>query len=296
MTTFRELATVRHHGMLLTDYEFPVPLDHDKRSSESLVVFARAVKNAEKSEAIRPWLIFLQGGPGFAGPRPSTKSDWLKRALEDYHVLLLDSRGNGRSSVVLPQTLALRGDARAQADYLMHFRADSIVRDAELIRRELLGDTPWSVLGQSYGGFCAVHYLSAYPRGLSEAFITGGLPPLDGNVDDYYRHTYPEVQRKTRKFFARYPSDRELCSRVLEHLHRNEVLMPTGARLTPRRFQQVGFMLGMDDGMESLHYLLENAFCKGVVGDELSAVFLSDLERSQGFDTHPIVSVLHEMC
>ena len=35
--------------------------------------------------------------------------DWLKPALADYHVLLLDSRGNGRSSVVLPQTLALRG-------------------------------------------------------------------------------------------------------------------------------------------------------------------------------------------
>ena len=159
---------------------------------------------------------------------------------------------------MLPQTLARRGDARAQADYLMHFRADSIVRDAEIIRRQLVGERePWSVLGQSYGGFCAVHYLSAHPHGLREVFITGGLPPLAGSADDYYRHTYPEVQRKTRKFFARYPADRELCARIMEHLHKREVTLPTGGRLTVRRFQQVGFMLGFDDGNENLHYLLE---------------------------------------
>ena len=52
------------------------------------------------------------------------------------------------------QTLARLGSAQAQADYLKHFRADSIVRDAEVIRRELTGGEPWALLGQSYGGFC----------------------------------------------------------------------------------------------------------------------------------------------
>jgi len=297
MTPFRTLATVRHHGMELTDYQFTVPLDHEQPSGESLAIFARAVKDSESSSVTRPWLVFLQGGPGFPGPRPVANSGWLKRALDDYHVLLLDSRGNGRSSVVLPQTLLRRGDGEAQADYLRHFRADSIVRDAELIRRQLVGaDEPWSVLGQSYGGFCAVHYLSAHPHGLREVFITGGLPPLSGSADDYYRHTYPEVRRKTRNFFARYPADQALCSRIMEHLHRHDVALPTGGRLTVRRFQQVGFMLGFDDGMENLHYLLESAFCPGVNGDELSLTFLRELENSQPFETHPIFAVLHEMC
>jgi len=297
MTTFRTLATVRHHGMELKDYEFTVPLDHDDPSGEALAIFARAVSKIDKSDATLPWLVFLQGGPGFPGPRPLTRTGWLKRALEDYHVLLLDSRGNGRSSVVLPQTLARRGNALAQADYLMHFRADSIVRDAEWIRRRLIGeDEAWAVLGQSYGGFCAVTYLSAYPGALSEVFITGGLPPLDGTPDDYYRHTYPEVERKTRKFFARYPDDLSLCARIMEHLHRHDVALPTGGRLTVRRFQQLGFMLGFDDGMENLHYLLESAFCPGTNGDELSQPFLRALENSQSFETHPIFAVLHEMC
>jgi pimeloyl-ACP methyl ester carboxylesterase len=297
MTTFRTLATVRHHGMELTDYEFSVPLDHDQPSGETLSIFARAARNSEAASAKRPWLVFLQGGPGFPGPRPLDKSGWLKRALDDYQVLLLDSRGNGRSGVVLPQTLARRGNARAQADYLMHFRADSIVRDAEAIRRQLIGEhEPWGLLGQSYGGFCAVSYLSAFPNALREVFITGGLPPLDGNADDYYRQTYPEVQRKTRQFFARYPADLALCARILEHLHRHDVALPGGGRLTARRFQQAGFMLGFHDGMEKLHYLIEDAFCAGLHGDELSLPFLRALEHSQSFETNPIFAVLHEMC
>ncbi len=297
MPPFRTLATVRHHGMDLTDHEFTVPLDHDQPNGESLSIFARRVSKSDQPDAARPWLVFLQGGPGFPGPRPSSNSGWLKRALDDYHVLLLDSRGNGRSSVVLPQTLARRGDAKTQADYLMHFRADSIVRDAELIRRQLVRENePWGVLGQSYGGFCAVTYLSTHPHGLREVFVTGGLPPLAGSADDYYRHTYPEVQRKTRKYFARYPGDEAACNRIMEHLHRQDVALPTGGRLTVRRFQQVGFMLGMDDGMENLHYLVESAFCPGAKGDELSLPFLRALENSQSFETNPIFAVLHEIC
>jgi pimeloyl-ACP methyl ester carboxylesterase len=297
MTPVRTLASVRHHAMELSEYEFAVPLDHDAPAGETLTIFARTVKHGEKASETKPWLVFLQGGPGFPGPRPVKNDGWLKRALDDYHVLLLDSRGNGRSSVVLPQTLVRRGNARAQVEYLKHFRADSIVRDAELIRRQLVGESePWSLLGQSYGGFCAVTYLSMHPQGLREVFITGGLPPLSGSADDYYRHTYPEVQRKTQKFFERYPADREFCARILEYLHRHDVTLPTGGRLTVRRFQQLGFMLGFDDGMENLHYLLETAFCGGADGDELSLPFLRTLENSQAFETNPIFAVLHEMC
>lgn len=34
------------------------------------------------------------------------------------------------------------------------------VRDCEAIRKTLLGNEKWTVVGQSYGGFCAVTYLS----------------------------------------------------------------------------------------------------------------------------------------
>ena len=136
MTTFRTLATVRHHGMdadRLRIHRAARPRPAVGR--DAVDIRARGQEQRTRRRERGPGSSSCRAGPDFPGRDRSTKSGWLKRALDDYHVLLLDSRGNGRSSVVLPQTLARRGDARAQADYLMHFRADSIVRDAELIRR-----------------------------------------------------------------------------------------------------------------------------------------------------------------
>jgi hypothetical protein len=52
---------------------------------------------------------------------------------------------------------------------LRNCRADSIVRDAELVRASLVPknnhDGRWSLLGQSFGGFCCVTYLSIAPQG-----------------------------------------------------------------------------------------------------------------------------------
>ena len=146
------MTTFRHPGTMLTDRFFAVPLDHQRPDGEQIEVFAREVVAADKAGTDLPWLLFLQGGPGFGAQRPKGRDSWLNRALEDYRVLLLDQRGTGRSSPANRKTLARLAAAgpQAQASYLTHFRADSIVLDAELIRRELT-DEPWSVLGQSFG-------------------------------------------------------------------------------------------------------------------------------------------------
>ena len=50
-----------------------------------------------------PWLLYLQG-PGFGAPRPTADGGWIKRALQEFRVLLLDQRGTGHStpSVLTP--------------------------------------------------------------------------------------------------------------------------------------------------------------------------------------------------
>src|SRR5689334_14634678 len=117
--------------MRVVEHTLTVPLDHDAPGAETIEVFAREV--AAFDGADRPYLVYLQGGPGHEAPRPTRSPSspaWLGRALRDYRVLMLDQRGTGRST---PYG-APGPDPVADAERLRHFRADAIVRDAEALR------------------------------------------------------------------------------------------------------------------------------------------------------------------
>jgi len=284
------LTTTRIPGLLLTEHEFVVPLDHAAVGGPTITVFAREVVAPRKRDQDLPWLLYLQGGPGGRSPRPTGRSGWLGRALQDHRVLLLDQRGTGRSTPATRQSLAALGSAREQADYLTHFRADAIVRDAELIRRELLGSAPWTVLGQSFGGFAALTYLSLAPEGLREVVVTGGLPPLDRGPDEVYAATYARVRDRAARFFERYPGALDRWHAVADHLAAHDVRLPSGDAFPVQRLQQLGDALGMSDGFEKLHYLLETAFA----GDELADEFLVAVEAMTSFVDAPLYALLHE--
>lgn len=284
-------AVHRVPGLVLTDHRFAVPLNYERPDGEHISVFGREVVATEKADADLPWLLFLQGGPGLASPRPVSRSGWLSRAVRDYRVLLLDQRGTGLSTPANRQTLARLAGPAAQAEYLAHFRADSIVADAELIRRRVTGGPKWSVLGQSYGGFCLLHYLSAAPDGVAEGFFTGGLPPVEGTAEDVYRATYRRVRAKNAAYYARYPGDGSLARRIADHLASHDVRLPDGSALPVRRFQQLGMEFGQSTGFEQVHYLLEQAFAGG---PELSDAFLAGVQQAVSFADSPLYALLHE--
>jgi pimeloyl-ACP methyl ester carboxylesterase len=270
-------------GLAVIEHSLEVPLDHEDPDGPQITVFAREVADAEGRG--RPFLVYLQGGPGFEAGRPVAlprNPGWLKRGLADFRVLLLDQRGTGRSTPVG----ALEGmTPQQQADYLKNFRADSIVRDAEAMRRAL-GVERWSVLGQSFGGFCVLAYLSIAPEGLREALITGGVPPLNRHVDEVYAATYERVLVRNRRYFERYPADRERLATLRRRLEEQDLALPSGDRLTWRRFQQVGRSLGFSDGAETVHNLVELP--------EDSPAFRHDAEAETGFARNPIYAILHE--
>jgi pimeloyl-ACP methyl ester carboxylesterase len=278
--------TVVHevHGLVITDHEFPLPLDHTNPSGATIDVFAREVAASDGRD--RPFLVFLQGGPGSEAPRPTTPTTpgWLERALKDYRVLFLDQRGTGRST---PVGMLEGMTPQEQYEYLIYFRADSIVRDAEVIREEL-GVEKWSVLGQSFGGFCLTTYLSFFPRALTEAYFTGGLPPIARPTEDVYRATYVTVRERNRRFYERYPEDLAKVKALHERLGSDELRLPSGDVLTSRRVRQLGVALGMSDGAERLHYLLD--FPAG------SPAFLHGVEEATAFGRNPLYAVVHEAC
>jgi pimeloyl-ACP methyl ester carboxylesterase len=272
-------------GLILTDHELEVPLDHGIDTGAQITVFVREI--AAPDGVDRPFLVYLQGGPGHEAFRPTRHPwapGWMERALQDYRVLMLDQRGTGRSTPI--GNLAGVGPSE-QAEYLIHFRADSIVADAELFRRAL-GVDRWSVLGQSFGGFCLLAYLSQAPAGLREAFITGGLPPIGGSVDDVYQATYERMIERNRRYYETFPRDRDRVLALHNLLESRDVRLPGGDRLTGRRLRQLGIMLGMSDGAQRLHYLLE-------LPPE-SPAFLRDVEAELVFSRNPLYAVIHEAC
>ena len=276
-------VTYKVPGATLIEREHVVPLDHARPDGPTISVFTREM--AAAGGETRPYLVFLQGGPGHEAARPtSPPSGWQKRALQDYRLLLLDQRGTGRSTPVGE----IPGDTpEAQADYLANFRADAIVRDAELIRHEL-GVDRWSLLGQSFGGFCAMTYLSFSPGAIREAMITGGVSPVGRPVDDVYSATYRRMVERSRAFFERYPEDQQRMRDLLLLVDDEDIRLPGGDRLTAGRVRQLGMPFGMSYGFETVHHILELPF--------RSRAFLHDVEATTRFGRNPLYATIHEAC
>lgn len=274
------------------DHSFTVPLDHADPGGPTLQIFAREVADPGRADDDLPWLLYLEGGPGGKSPRPAAGSPgWLSGALKTHRVLLLDQRGTGRSTPVTAKAAARLTDPGRLAAYLAHFRADSIVADAELIRRQLRGERPWETLGQSYGGFVTLTYLSHAPEGLTACYVAGGLPGLTATADDVYARTYPRVHDRVLEYYDRYPDDATLLRRVADRLATDHVRLPDGDRLTVRRLRTLGLALGMGDGFERVHWLLDEALDER---GELTDTFLHQVMGLTGFTDNPLFAVLQE--
>jgi|LakMenEpi03Aug12_release.lakeMendotaPanAssembly.Ray.scaffolds.fasta_scaffold220417_1 pimeloyl-ACP methyl ester carboxylesterase len=290
-------TTIQHfRGITCQGHYFDVPLDHENPTGAHIKVFAREVVANESKEKKLPWLVFLQGGPGFASPRPASADGWLKRALKDHRVLLLDQRGTGLSTPVTHETMESFATPEEQADYLKNFRADSIVKDCEHIRKTFAEGAQWSLLGQSYGGFCITTYLSFAPEGVSKAINLGGLPPLVNNPDEVYKSTFRRVIEKNNRFYQRFPADGPAVERIINHLRTHHVELPTTEVLSARRFLQLGITFGFNTGgnMDAIHYLLEGAFIANNEKDKLSYNFVRNIDLMMNYNTNPIYSLLHE--
>jgi hypothetical protein len=154
---------------LVTEHEWVVPVNHDE-PGETITLFAREVTlgalavKTEAEVAALPWLVFLQGGPGFEATRPMGSFGWVDRAAENYRVLLLDQRGTGRSSAVDVESLSARGDAQSQAAYLRHFRPTglSVIASLSARRWELNSGVCW--VRASVDSVCCTTFRRFPPR------------------------------------------------------------------------------------------------------------------------------------
>ncbi|GAA0481066.1 alpha/beta hydrolase [Paractinoplanes deccanensis] len=276
---------IAHPGLRFADHTVTVPLDHSDAGQGTIEVFAREVVASDKAGDDLPWLVFLQGGPGGKATRPLRSESWIARAVQTHRVLLLDQRGTGRSTPISARTAAGR-TAEELAAYLRHFRADSIVADCEILRARLAGGQRWDTLGQSYGGFVTMTYLSRAPHGVRTSYVTGGLPGLTATADDVYARTYPRVAAKNAEYYRAFPDDVAAVRAIADRLAGEDVRLPDGDRLTVERFRFLGSAFGMSYGYAQLHWLLDEAF---------TDTFLYEAMRLTGFVDQPLFA-LQEYC
>lgn len=281
--------------------------DGANKGQRSISIFCREVWSAQRWPQPHgvPLLLYLEGGPGFPAPRPTLASPaWLRLALDDFRVLLMDQRGTGRSTPLTADTLAMLGSAEHQAEYASHFRADAVASDCEALRLAVGGaDAKLTLLGQSYGGFCALSYLSRSPASIDAALLTCGLAPVGQRATEVYSKTFARMAERNRRFYQRYPEDVARVREIVRLLRTSPAKLPGGGVLTARRFLQLGLLLGSSTGFDALHYLLEYPFVDrnpsgaagSAAGPRLSFEFLRSVEMKQSaFETNIVYTILHE--
>jgi len=131
--------------------------------------------------------IVLMDQRGTGKSSPITKQR-LKKQFTD--LFLLDDCEESKDSESAEMQLKRAKVSKATTDatdYLSKFRADSIVRDCEWIKGALTQTTspstmlekppqPWgAALGQSFGGFCLMTYLSSIANPPTMTLFTGGI-------------------------------------------------------------------------------------------------------------------------
>ncbi|KAI3534765.1 hypothetical protein CSPX01_11909 [Colletotrichum filicis] len=296
---------------LVSELFFEVPKDYSNQALGVLQLFGRSVTKherpivppteSEKKQAEqKPWMVFLQGGPGFGNPEPQD-SPITRTALDrGYQVLFLDYRGVGLSSPVSAATLALEGNAQKQADHLKLLRQDNIVNDLEAVRAYLTEDFPeekkkWSLFGQSFGGFVSLTYLSRFPQGLREVFLTGGLAPVGKSPEQVYEATFKKVQERNQAYYQKYPEDIEAVHQVARFIQeKKQVNLPGGGYLTISRLLTLGLAFGAHGGLDSVHSTILKLKTDLDQFGFFTRASLTDVETATSFDSNIIYAILHE--
>lgn len=286
--TLTSTKPVTHFGHRLIEHTFDMPWDpFSSTDGEKLTIFAREVFAPGMEEA--PALVYLQGGPGFPAPRPMDESGLVGEALKHYRLILIDQRGTGRSCRIDRSSDV----AELTVEKLSMLRQEYIVEDCEALRRGL-GIEKWSLYGQSFGGFCITSYLSQHPESVEHAFLTGGLPTIDKSADDVYRSTFTKLRHRHDEFYREYPWAQDRIREIAHHLDNSQEVLPTGERLSSRRFRMLGIDLGRGAGYHNLAYLLEDPF-HSVKGEKrLKTDFLATAGSALSYESGPLYGVIHE--
>ncbi|KAJ0107185.1 Alpha/Beta hydrolase protein [Diaporthe amygdali] len=317
-----------YNDFLIEKLHFDVPLRHDRYNAERLLLVAHMVYGEALSDKLdacdgkkltdpstrfslqdRPIILYLCGGPGADNPpcRVPDMNRWLLN--RGYQILYVDYRGCGESSPVNARILKKRGMSDMEmANYIKQFCQDNIVRDLEAIRlclsvnaKSIEGEDSssikWTVLGQSYGGYISLTYLSTHPEGLLEVFITGGLPPCGMDIKDYFKVEYTNIVAQNKTFYAMYPDAARLVRSILQLIAQigpRNIHMTGRGYMTGQKLLTLGRQFGSKVGFPEVYNLLQRMHTNLSTTGKLSPETIREFEGVLHVDERPLYPILLE--
>lgn len=300
---------------------FQVPLAHnDPKCTKTIQLHAELVYGDGKSlkhdlsidglikalgPLTSPLTVYLCGGPG--SDNPAFASPGLTKLLLDRigtPVLYLSYRGtwpkkdDGKlleNRITAATFAGLKPEQAAQR--LMLYLQDSIVADFEAVRLYLNKlcnkDIKFALVGQSYGGWIAMTYLSFLPESLARGWLAGGMPPVGKKPDEVYTALYKRVVKRNEKYYENYPEDVGRVWEIVQFLaglnDGKGIKLPDGQWLSARGFLTMGRHFGSSEGFRKVHALVESfdRHDKQYYGFENVEMVFRLRER-------PLYAVLHE--
>lgn len=175
--------------------EFKAPLDHSDPSSGKTSIFYWIRPKLKNSNPSASPLLLIHGGPGGNSLNYLGWSEIILKYPGD--VIGLDLRGEGCSNdMAMDQDLSM----------FSNYRARNIVKDLELLRKNIYGNSiKWRVFGQSRGSVIAHYYLEMAPDAL-ESFASHGYSMGSQSSMENYSHIRSLFSaRASHEFVKRYP-------------------------------------------------------------------------------------------
>jgi hypothetical protein len=143
------------------------------------------------------------------------------------------------------------------------------------------------VLGQSFGGFTTLAYLSTDAASLEYVYITGGLSAVGRHPDDVYSLTYDKMREASERYYRRFPAHRDAMRRIVDLADAGALVLPDGEVASVSRVRSAGSALGTNEGWQKLWSLLEL--------EPHTNAFRHDLAAAMPFDArNPLYYVFHE--
>lgn len=176
----------------------PEDWDHPTTSPQIPVFFYAPGLKTEKK-----FIAYFNGGPGGATHGVYTYLKSKVPLSAGVPFLYIDQRGTGCSGSYPNVPVTLESGKR-----LALYGTRNIVRDAEAVRKHLLGDQPWGIFGQSFGGYIVHRYIATFPKSLNLAVVHGSS--LMKNGIRWVETRLMAQHRVSQEYLKIYPGDADI--------------------------------------------------------------------------------------